>query len=455
MAYRNILQEGDPLLTRRCRPVEQYDERLFQLLDDMVETMNRAGGVGLAAPQVGVLRRVCVIDVGDGPLELINPVIVAQSGRQETAEGCLSSPGRCGITRRPKKVTVTFFNRRGEPVKMTGVDLLAKAFCHEIVRKKVEKEFAAVRLVFMGTPDFALPPLRALAAAGHTIAGVFCQPDRPAGRGHRLLPPPVKVLAEEMGLPVFQPVSLKTGEATAQLRSLAPECVVVVAYGKLLPEEMLALPPLGCVNIHASLLPRYRGAAPIQWAVLRGETETGVTTMLMDKGMDTGALLLQKRCPILPNETAGQLFERLAEMGGELIGPTLEGLRQGTITPTPQRGEEATYAPPLTRADSPMDFTRPAHALAAQVRGLNPWPSATVSLAGQTLKVHEAEVVGECGGQPGEVTAPRQLIVCCGDGRALRLKSVQPAGARPMSDEAYLRGHPLPPGSRVEPLTGQ
>ena len=304
-----------------------------------------------------------------------------------------------------------------------------------------------MNLVFMGTPDFAVPALEALLAAGHTVSGVFCQPDRPKGRGHKLAFPPVKEAALAHGIRVYQPASVKDGEAMAILNELQPDCIVVVAYGKLLPKEILQLPPKGCVNIHASLLPKYRGAAPIQWAVLNGDKVTGVTTMLMDEGMDTGDILLTKEFPIPVEMTAGELFDALSPLGGELIVETLAGLAEGTITPVAQDHTKATHAPMLDRSLSQLDFTKSAEELYHRIRGLNPWPSAKVTVGEKTMKVHAATVLGDCNGQPGEIMDQKQLVICCGDGKALRLTAVQPEGSRSMTDEDLLRGHPIEKGT--------
>ena len=304
-----------------------------------------------------------------------------------------------------------------------------------------------MNLVFMGTPDFAVPALHALIKAGHTVSGVFCQPDRPKGRGHKLTPPPVKEAALTYDIPVYQPDSVKTPEVLAQLKELNPDCIVVVAYGKLLPQSILTLPRYGCVNIHASLLPNYRGAAPIQWSVLNGDAVTGVTTMKMDIGMDTGDIFLQKEFPIPPNMTSGELFDALSPLGGELIVETLVALEAGTLTATPQNHDDATHAPMLDRSLSLLDFALPAKELHNRIRGLNPWPSAKTVLNGTPIKVHASEIVGECKGQSGELLDEKQLIVCCGDGVALRLTQVQAEGSRRMTDEELLRGHPAEKGT--------
>ncbi|MDR0883925.1 MAG: methionyl-tRNA formyltransferase [Oscillospiraceae bacterium] len=300
-----------------------------------------------------------------------------------------------------------------------------------------------MNIVFMGTPDFAVPCLARLLADGHAVSGVFCQPDKPKGRGYTLTPPPVKVLAEAHALPVYQPTTLRDGEALRILQELAPELIVVVAYGKLLPAEVLALPPHGCVNVHASLLPKLRGAAPIQWAILNGERETGVTSMQMDVGMDTGDMLLTWRTAIGDNETAGELFVRLSALGADVLHETLAGLLAGTLVPTPQDHAAATPAPMLTRAHSALDWSRTAAVLHNQVRGLNPWPGATAELHGVPMKVLESRPVEafDALAQPGAVLDSRKrLVVACGQG-ALELLSVQPAGKKAMPAAAFLAGY--------------
>jgi methionyl-tRNA formyltransferase len=304
-----------------------------------------------------------------------------------------------------------------------------------------------MNLVFMGTPDYAVPALKALVSSHHRVLGVFCQPDRPKGRGHKLTPPPVKEEALKHDIPVFQPQSVKNGEALEILKKLNPDCIVVVAYGKLLPKEILTLPRYGCVNIHASLLPQYRGAAPIQWAVLNGDKKTGVTTMQMDEGMDTGDILLVKEMDIPDDMTAGELFDALSPLGGELILDTLQGLEEGSITPITQDHEKATHAPMLDRSLSAVDWTRSAKEIHDLIRGLNPWPSAKTTLNGTPLKIHASQVLDACKGKAGELQSEKQLVVCCGDGVALRLTRVQLEGSRQMGDEDLLRGHPVAKGT--------
>lgn len=265
-----------------------------------------------------------------------------------------------------------------------------------------------MRIVFMGTPDFSVPALEALLEAGHEIAAVVTQPDKPKGRGGRVQMPPVKLKALEKNIPVYQPVKVKTPEFTQLLRELAPEVIVVIAFGQILSKEILDIPPFGCVNIHASLLPKYRGAAPIQWAVIDGEKESGVTTMQMDVGLDTGDMLEKAVVPIAEDETGGSLHDKLSRAGAALILTTLEGLKAGTITPVPQTEEGTCYARMLDKALGDIDWTMPASAIERLIRGLNPWPSAYTSWNGKTIKLWQA-VVAE--GEPSwKGTLPGQVV---------------------------------------------
>ena len=300
----------------------------------------------------------------------------------------------------------------------------------------------------MGTPDFAVPSLEALVAAGHQVCGVFSQPDKPVGRHqNKLQPPPVKECALKHGLPVFQPATLRDGAALEQLKELAPELIVVAAYGKLLPDEVLALPPKGCINVHSSLLPKYRGAAPINWAVVNGEQETGVTIMEMAHQLDAGDIIAQVKTEIDPNELAGELYDRLARMGGALLPQVVEQLADGTAVRTKQSEEDVTYAPMLSRQFSPVDWTRPARAIHNQIRGLNPWPAAcTDVISGDTVKLFRSAVLEqETGRHPGAVVAagPEGIDVACGDGKVLRILELQAPGSRRMAAADYLRGHPI------------
>jgi methionyl-tRNA formyltransferase len=301
----------------------------------------------------------------------------------------------------------------------------------------------------MGTPEFAAVSLRALIGAGHEVAGVFTQPDRPAGRGRRLKESAVKELALTAGIEVFQPA--RSREGAEALRALRPELIAVVAYGQILPPEILALPPGGCVNLHASLLPLYRGAAPIQWALLNGETETGVTTMRMDAGMDTGDILLQEACPILPGEDMGALHDKLARLGAALLAETLRRLGRGGLTARPQ-GEGVTCAPRLERSDERLRWPEDAVSLARRVRALRPWPGAFTQLRGETIKVWAAEVraeeaLGAAG--PGEILRLGESGILCATGRsALEIMTVQPAGRKSMAAADFARGRRLEPGAR-------
>ncbi|MFT3951961.1 MAG: methionyl-tRNA formyltransferase [Oscillospiraceae bacterium] len=307
-----------------------------------------------------------------------------------------------------------------------------------------------MKLIFMGTPDFAVASLEALYDAGYEIAVVFTQPDKPSGRGYKVTPPPVKTLALSHGTPVYQPQSLKKDDGTylGILREIAPDCIVVAAYGKILPPSVLELPRYGCVNVHGSLLPRYRGAAPIQHAVLNGDKTTGITTMLMNDGIDTGDMLLVSETEIGENETSADLFERLAVMGGELIVKTLRALEAGEIVPKKQDEAAATHAPMLSKELCGIEFSASAYDVHRKICGLSDWPCATMSLDGKRIKVYRSEIVSNAPqtAAPGTVIDAENLTVACGNG-AVRLVEIQAEGAKRMKASEYLRGHPIPAGS--------
>ena len=302
-------------------------------------------------------------------------------------------------------------------------------------------------IVFMGTPDFAVPSLERLIALGHRVKGVFTQPDKPVGRKQELTPPPVKELALRHGIPVFQPVKMRDGSALALLRELAPELVVVVAYGRILPPDILAVPKYGCINIHGSLLPKYRGAAPIQWTVINGDAEAGVTSMYMAEGLDTGDMLLSLSTPVGEDETAGELFDRLAPLGADCLEQTLELLRKGELSPRPQREADATYAPMLDKKMAGLDFGRSPRELCCLIRGLCPWPVAYTGLDGKKLKVYSARPAEGFSGPAGELLSGDRMIVGAGDG-AVELLQVQLEGSRRMPAADFLRGKHLAPGKK-------
>lgn len=306
-----------------------------------------------------------------------------------------------------------------------------------------------MKIVFMGTPDFAVPTLNKLYESEHEIAAVFTQPDKPKGRGYKLAPPPVKVLALEHGTPVYQPESLKKQpEMWDILKEIAPDVIVVAAYGKILPKQVLDIPKYHCVNVHGSLLPKYRGAAPIQWSVLNGDDETGITTMLMGEGLDTGDILLQRSTPIGENETAAELFDRLAEIGADLLIETLEKLEKGEIIPVKQDEELATYASILTKDMCMIDFNKPVKEVHKKICGLSDWPCAVTTLDGKRLKVFRSQIVKDKmpGQQAGTVVDTKQFCVCCADG-VIKLTEVQAEGSKRMRSEDYLRGKPITPGT--------
>ncbi len=308
-----------------------------------------------------------------------------------------------------------------------------------------------LKIVFMGSPEIALPSLKALLASSHRVVAVVSQPDRPAGRGRGLTPPAVAAYAREKGLPLFQPEKIKGDpEFVSALRTLAPDAIAVVAYGKILPPDVLSLPRLGCVNVHFSLLPQYRGAAPLQWALINGDEETGVTTFRLNEGLDTGPILLQKKVGIHDEDDAAILGHRLSNIGAELLVETLDALKEGTLEPIPQNDLLATKAPLLKKEDGHIDWSRKAKALWGQVRGMTPWPGAFTSWRGCRLKVHRAgcDAIARPGAA-GEVVEINDegIHVSCGQG-VLLVKELQIEGGKRLAAKDFLKGHPVAVGER-------
>ncbi len=302
-----------------------------------------------------------------------------------------------------------------------------------------------MRVVFMGTPDIAATCLNKILADGFQVVGVYTQPDRPKGRGMKLVASPVKEVALERGIPVFQPENFREEETVEQLRALRPDAVAVVAYGRILPQKVLDILPDGFINIHASILPQYRGSAPYQWAVLDGLEETGVSAQFMVRQMDAGDVVGVAKTPIGPNETAGELLNRLAVLGGELLSETLTKFASGALTRTVQDESKVTLAPMLDKSMCPIDWNRPARQIHNQVRGLHPWPVATAELAGKVFKIHATVLIeGSTQAAPGTVLGLTKtgLKIACGDG-ILEIQSLQAEGGKRMNAPDYFRGHPL------------
>lgn len=298
----------------------------------------------------------------------------------------------------------------------------------------------------MGTPDFAAESLKALVNAGKNVVGVVSQPDKPKGRGHKLTPTDVKAAAMDSGIPVFQPEKIKNGELMPVLEELKPDVIIVVAYGKILPSYVLNYPEFGCINVHASLLPKYRGAAPIQWVIINGEKVTGVTTMQMDEGLDTGAMLMSEQTEIGEYETAGELFDRLAALGGELLLKTLDSLEAGTLKPVKQNETDSSYAPLIRRETGVIDWSKSAREISKLICGMNPWPLASTIYEGGTLKIASAEVdaenTNETAGKVLSLEKGRGLKVACGEG-CLYITTAQFPESKKMNVEDYARGHEI------------
>lgn len=303
----------------------------------------------------------------------------------------------------------------------------------------------------MGTPDFAVKPLEAIIESGENVMAVFTQPDKPKGRGFKLLPTHVKQSALSHNIPVYQPLSLKKGDDAAEaekiMRELAPDLIVVAAYGKILPKTILDLPKYGCINIHASLLPKYRGAAPIQRVILNGETETGVTAMQMAEGLDTGDMLMKISTPIGENETASELFERLSDLGAKLIVDTIKAVKSGSITPVKQDDSLSSYAEMIDKSMCFTDFSLTAAEVHNHIRGLSSSPCAVAYLNGKRIKIYHSELVKNVGGQPGEIVNVNDFTVSCGDGNGVKLAEIQGEGGKRMKAADFLRGNKIEKGT--------
>lgn len=304
-----------------------------------------------------------------------------------------------------------------------------------------------MRIVFMGTPDFALPCLRSLIESKHEVCAVFSQPDKPVGRHGVITPPPVKQLAESNGIPVYQPSSMKDGTALGILKEYNPDLCVVVAFGRILPADILEFPKYGCINIHASLLPLLRGAAPVQWSVINGFRKTGVTAMQMDVGLDTGDILLTKETEIGENETSGELFDRISEIAAETLMDVLPLVEQGKLNPVKQNDSEFTYAPMLSKEMSAIDFSMAAAEVHNRIRGLNPWPGASTTISGKPVKLHKSVISLKSGSKPGEVIcSDDSLSITCGDLKCIDILVIQAQGKKAMSVSDFLRGNRIESG---------
>lgn len=303
-----------------------------------------------------------------------------------------------------------------------------------------------MKIVFMGTPDFSVPCLKALICSGHEVAAVYTQPDKPKGRGYKMIPTPVKRCAEELNIPVYQPKSMRkgddAGEVLEHLKEINPDLIIVVAYGQILPQSILDLPKYGCINIHASLLPEYRGAAPIQWCILDGKTKTGVTSMKMESGLDTGDMLIKRSISIGENETSSELHDRLSEIGAEVLLETIQALESGTLKAQKQDDEKSTYAKMITKEMSCLDFNESAQTVHNIIRGITGF----TMLDGKRLKIYGSVIAGEGSGEPGCIKDPSNFTVVCGDGKCVRFTEVQYEGGRRMKTEEFLRGRKLTKG---------
>lgn len=306
-----------------------------------------------------------------------------------------------------------------------------------------------MNIVFMGTPDFAVPCIKALVENNHNVLAVYSQPDRPKGRGYKLTPPPVKEYALQQNIKVFQPDTFKDEEVLETLKQFSPDLIVVVAYGKLLPKSVLDIPKYGCVNVHGSILPKYRGAAPIQWSVLNGDEYAGVTTMFMAEGLDTGDIIEISKTKILENETSAELYDRLSVEGAKLLINTVNSIKNGTAIRTPQDDTQSSYAPMLNKQMSDIDFTKPAKEVHNLICGLSDWPCASTTCFDKQLKIYKSKLAEDFSGAPGEVLDNKRFIVACGDNKAVEFVEVQLQGSKRMDAKSFLLGRKLTVGKHI------
>jgi len=471
---REILKDDAPVLRQKAKPVKNVNAAVRKLLGDMQETMKEAQGVGLAAPQVGVSRRVIVVDAGEGLYEIINPEILSAQGTETAIEGCLSVPGWAGEVDRFASVRVTGINRDGSKIWLDANALLARVLQHEMdhldgvlfVDKartlmeatdqdeqpvEVAPKPTQFRIVYMGTPQFAIKPLEELLSVGHDVAMVVTQPSRRGKRG-RIEEPAVKEYAVSRNLRVVQAQSVDEEQFIQAVRDAQPDFLVVAAFGQRLGRDLLNVPKHGAVNIHPSLLPAYRGSAPVQRAIMDGQSRTGVTIMRMTPKMDAGGMLAQSTAEISPSDDAGTLGEKLSALGAAMLTRVLQEMASGRARIIPQDPAQVTRALRLRPEDEGIDWSRPASAIVNQVRALRPAPGARTSFGGKNVKIWAVEEAG----RPAEGSGPGSMIcdegtlaVVTGDG-LLRVLELQPAGRRRMTAGEFMRGYRPATGDRFE-----
>jgi len=469
-----IIKDDAPVLRQKAKPVRIINASVRKLMDDMQETMKEAHGVGLAAPQVGVSRRIIVVDAGEGLYEIINPEILSAEGQETAIEGCLSVPGWAGEVDRYQSIRVTGINGDGNKIWLDASSFLARVLQHEIdhldgvlfVDKattlmeatgedeepvEVAAKPSKFRIVYMGTPEFAIKPLEELLSCGHDVTMVVTQPSKRGNRG-QLEEPCVKEFAASRSLRVVQPESVDDEQFVQAAKDAQPDFIVVAAFGQKLGKELLSVPKYGAVNIHPSLLPAYRGSAPVQRALMDGQSRTGVTMMRMTPRLDAGGILAQSAADISPSDDAGTLGEKLSALGAAMLPRVLHEMALGRARVIPQDPAQVTRAPRLRPEDETIDWSRTAAAIGNQVRALRPAPGARTSFRGKNVKIWSVEEAGAQArdASPGSITCEDgTLTVVTGDG-LLRVLEIQPAGRRRMPAAEFLRGYRPATGDRFE-----
>lgn len=445
-----VVEIPNDILRVECAPVTKFDKKLRQTVDRMFDTMYEYDGVGVAAPQVNLNQRLAVVHTDDetGPLVLINPEIVSTEGKEVGLEGCLSIPGEFGFVERHETIVVKNHDLKGRAHEVRASGFFARAIQHEMDhldgvlftdKPAVPKSGKDKRIVFMGTPTFAVSVLERLLEEGYNIVGVVSQPDKPVGRKRELKPTPVKECAMRHHIPVLQPVKVRN--EYADILALEPDLIITAAYGQIVPSELLEAPTHGAINVHASLLPKYRGGAPIHQAILDGETHTGVTIMYMVDKLDAGDMIANVVVPIEETDTVGTLFDKLAVEGSNLLINTLPAFLEGWIEAVPQDDQEVTFAPNISREREAIDWTKTGNEIYNHIRGMNPFPTAYTLLAGERVKLFMSEKTTGTG-KPGTIVRLEEdgFVVATGDEVAIKVIELQPSGKKRMDGATFMRG---------------
>lgn len=468
-----IITVPNELLRRKGAKITVFDKKLHDLIDDMTVTLISKNGLGLAAPQVGASLQVCLIydEEKNKIYELINPQILETKGECLDVEGCLSIPDTYGLVKRPEFIKVKYYDRHGKECSLTAKDYLARIFFHEIdhlhgnlfvdiadkiltLEELLHYQHRQQKIIFMGTPEFSVPILRNLVAAGYNVVAVVTQPDRLVGRKKILTASPVKLEAQKLNIPVLQPESIKSKNAITTILDYDPDLIITAAYGQIVPREIIEYPEFRSINVHASLLPKYRGGAPIHHAIINGEQKTGITIIYMTEKLDAGDMLAQHNIDISEDDDVYSMHNKLSQLGSKVLEATLPNIFNSEITAQSQNIEQVTYAPNIHRKDERIIWAKTGNEVYNQIRGLSPWPIAYTMLNGQIIKIRTSEkIVSEKAGIPGQIMEVHEdgFIVATNDKMFIKVTAWQIAGKKSMQPAKLVQNkHPFLIGERFE-----